>query len=189
MPDAQTINGASELALRDIHLPDSTLWWPPAPGWWLLLFLIIVIVTSVYFFLRQRKKKKLSALYLAKQELNRIENTFSSEKDKSKLIKQLSELIRRVSISVFHRNESASLTGKQWLLFLDDLMGDDSFSNGIGKVLIEAPYQAAPAYDEQALLQLISKWIDSVQVNKANNANQTSHQMNQAKAGNKRNKA
>jgi hypothetical protein len=168
-PDAQTINGAknsaNELALRDIHLPDSILWWPPAPGWWILLFLIIVIAVSIYFFLRQRKKKRLSALYLAKQELGRIENAFSTEKDKSKLIKQLSELIRRVSISLFHRHESASLTGKEWLLFLDDLMGDDSFSNGIGKVLIEAPYQAEPEYDEQALLQLISKWIDSVQTN------------------------
>ena len=167
IPDAQTINGASELALRDIHLPDSALWWPPAPGWWILLFLIIVIAVSIYFFLRQRKKKRLSALYMAKQELERIEKSFSSEKDKSKLIKQLSELIRRVSISVFHRNESASLTGKEWLLFLDDLMGDDSFSNGIGKVLIEAPYQAAPTYDEQALLQLISNWMDSVQAKKA----------------------
>ena len=186
MPDNQAVNSVNELALRDIHLPDSTLWWAPAPGWWILLFLIIVIITSIYFFLRQRKKKRLSALYLAKQELDRIEKSFSSEKDKSKLIKELSELIRRVSISVFHRNESASLTGKEWLLFLDDLMDNDSFSNGIGKVLIEAPYQAAPTYDEQALLQLISNWMDSVQ---KNNANQANHKMNQAKARNKRNKA
>lgn len=172
-PDNQTVNSVNELALRDIHLPGSTLWWPPAPGWWVLLFLIIVITVSVCFFLRQRKKKKLSALYLAKQELERIENTFFSEKDKTKLIKELSELIRRVSISVFHRNESAALTGKEWLLFLDDLMGDDSFSNGIGKILIEAPYQATPIYDEQALLQLISNWINSIQT----------------KSGSKRNKA
>lgn len=176
MPDNQAANSVNELALRDIHLPDSILWWPPAPGWWILLLLIIVIVALVCFFLRQRKKKRLSALYLAKQELSRIESGFALEKDKSELIKELSELIRRVSISLFHRNESASLTGEGWLFFLDDLMGDDSFSNGIGKVLIEAPYQEAPAYDEQALLQLVSNWIDSVQTN-------------QTKVGNKRNKA
>ena len=109
-----------------------------------------------------RKKKKLSAMYLAKEELTRIENTFASEKNKSKLIKELSELIRRVTISVFHRNESASLTGEEWLLFLDKINGDDSFSKGAGRVLIEAPYQSSPDYDEQALLQLIKRWIESV---------------------------
>ena len=166
-PESQTVNGADALPLRDIHLPDSSLWWPPAPGWWILLFLIIVTCAAVYFFLSQRKKKRLSAMYLAKQELERIEHAFAKEKDKSKLVKELSELIRRISISLFQRNESASLTGKEWLLFLDDLNGDDSFSNGIGKVLIEAPYQSEPNYDEQALLQLISNWIESVQTVKS----------------------
>ena len=154
---------SNELALRDIHLPDTALWWPPAPGWWILLFLIIATVISVYFLLRQRKRKKLSAMYLAKQELSRIETNFASEKDKTKLVKELSELIRRLSISLFYRSESASLTGKEWLLFLDNINGDVSFSNGIGKVLIEAPYQANPEYDEQALLKLVSNWIESIQ--------------------------
>lgn len=162
-PDIQ-VAGANELALRDIHLPDTSLWWPPAPGWWILLLLTIVIVVLVFLFLQQRNKKRFSAIYLAKQELNRIESSFIKEKDKSILIKELSELIRRVSISVFHRNESASLTGKEWLLFLDSINGDDSFSAGIGKVLIEAPYQSNPDYDEQALLNLIANWIESAQV-------------------------
>ena len=162
IPDSQTVNSTDALALRDIHLPDSTLWWPPAPGWWILFLLVIIALVSIYYFLRQRKKTKLSAMYLAKQELEQIENIFNKEKDKLRLVKDLSELIRRVSISVFQRNESASLTGKEWLLFLDNVSDDDSFSNGVGRVLIEAPYQAKPDYDEQALLQLVTQWIDSV---------------------------
>lgn len=153
---------ANELALRDIHLPETSLWWPPAPGWWILLVLIIILIVTVYYFLQRVKKKKLSAIYLAKQELDNINKDFAVKKDKSKLIKELSELIRRVTISVYNRNESASLTGEDWLLFLDNLNGDDAFSNGIGRVLIEAPYQAKPDYDENALLILISNWIESV---------------------------
>lgn len=167
MPDNPVANNADALPLRDIHLPDSTLWWPPAPGWWILLFLVITLIVSIYFFIRQRKKKKLSAVYLARQELSRIENIFTQEKDKSKLIKDLSELIRRLSISVFNRSESASLTGDDWLQFLDNSNGGDAFTNGIGRALIEAPYQAAPDYDEQALLQLVARWIDSVQTKAA----------------------
>jgi uncharacterized protein DUF4381 len=155
----------STLALRDIHLPDSVLWWPPAPGWWILLFLIIIIVLSVLFFIRRKRQQRNSAIYLAKQELTRIENEFKSKQDKSVLVKEISELIRRVSISLFKRNESASLTGEDWLLFLDQLNGDKSFTNGIGRVLIEAPYQAKPDYDEKALLNLVSSWVDSASKN------------------------
>jgi len=151
------------LPLRDIHLPDSVLWWPPAPGWWLLLLLIIVTGLSVFLFIRRRHNYRISAIYLAKQELSRIENDYNSNHDKSRLVKELSELIRRISISLFNRHESASLTGNDWLLFLDNLNGDHSFSNGIGRILIEAPYQAKPEYDEVALLALVESWIDSAQ--------------------------
>jgi hypothetical protein len=151
------------LPLRDIHLPDTILWWPPAPGWWLLFSLIIITVFSVFYIIRHRRNQRLSAIYMAKRELERIEEEFKSNKDKSILIKDISELIRRVTISLFNRAESASLTGKQWLSFLDQLNGDNSFTNGIGRVLIEAPYQANPEYDEKELLFLISAWIDSAQ--------------------------
>ena len=93
--------------------------------------------------------------------------------------KEISELIRRVSISLFKREESASLTGQNWLLFLDQLNGDKSFSNGIGKTLIEAPYQAKPDYDAVELLALISSWIDSAKKNTVIQ-NNVSHKRNQS---------
>ncbi|MBL1141188.1 MAG: DUF4381 domain-containing protein [Proteobacteria bacterium] len=162
----------SNLPLRDIHLPDAVLWWPPAPGWWILSFLVLLITLSVFLYIRRRRKHRMSAIYLAKQELNRIENEFKSNQDKSVLVKQISELIRRVSISLFNRNESASLTGNDWLFFLDELNGDESFTKGIGRVLIEAPYQADPDYDEKDLLNLISTWIDLANKNRSKKGDQ-----------------
>jgi len=156
------------LPLRDIHLPDTLLWWPLAPGWWILLLLTTILAVSLFFFIRRRRKHRISAVYLAKQELERIENEYKLNQDKSILVKEISELIRRVSISLFKRNESASLTGQDWLLFLDQLKRDNSFSQGIGNVLIAAPYQAKPDYDATALLGLIASWIDGAQKNNAN---------------------
>lgn len=153
------------LALRDIHLPNTALWWPPATGWWILLLLVVLIITAVFFLIRHRRRHRISAVYLAKLELERIENEFKLNQDKSSLVKEVSELIRRLSISLFKRNESASLTGQDWLLFLDNLNGDKSFSNGIGQILIAAPYQAKPDYDENELLHLISEWIESAAKN------------------------
>jgi Domain of unknown function (DUF4381) len=162
----------STLELRDIHLPDSVLWWPPAPGWWIVLLLILIIAYAVYFFIRKRQKKRLSAIYLAKQELSQIEYEYNKNQDKSFLVKEVSALIRRVSISLFNRNESASLTGREWLVFLDKLNGDTAFSEGVGKVLVEAPYQPKPDFDDKKLLSLISTWLDSAQSNTGNKGNQ-----------------
>ncbi len=161
------------LALRDIHLPDSILWWPLAPGWWILLLLIIITVASVFFLIQHRRKHRTSAVTLAKQELERIENEFNSNQDKSILVKEISELIRRVSISLFKRDESASLTGQDWLLFLDNLNDGESFSNGIGRVLIEAPYQAKADYDATELLNLTSSWIDCANRNSLSNSDRS----------------
>ena len=157
-----------KLALRDIHLPDSLSWWPLAPGWWILLFLIVILVMAVFYFIRRRRNMRMSAIYLAKEELSRIEKEFKSNQDKVNLVQEISELIRRVSISLSNRSESASLTGEKWLLFLNELNGDESFTKGIGRVLIEAPYQNKPNYNEKELLSLISAWIDSAKSNTSN---------------------
>jgi uncharacterized protein DUF4381 len=163
----QTTDPAT-LALRDIHLPDSVSWWPLAPGWWVLLLLIIIIIVFVIFLVRYRQNYRASAVRLAKLELERIEKEFKSNKDKSSLIQELSKLVRRVSISLFKRSESASLTGQDWLLFLDQLNGDNSFSNGVGRFLIEAPYRDTVDYDATELLKLISSWIDSADKSSVN---------------------
>ncbi len=154
------------LALRDIHLPDPVSWWPLAPGWWILLLSTIVTGSMIVYFIRRRRSQRSSAVYLAKQELDRIKNEFVLNQDKSILVKELSELIRRLSISVFKRDETASLTGQDWLEFLDQDTENKLFSNGTGRILIEAPYQARPDFDSTELLHLISEWIESVSSSK-----------------------
>ncbi len=152
----------ASLPLRDIHLPDPVSWWPLAPGWWALMILLVVVVLLVMYFIQRYRNYKISALYLAKQELERIKTNFSIKQDKPKLVKEISELIRRMSISLFPREESAGLTGKEWLKFLDESSTNNEFQNGIGRVLIEAPYQANPEFSSNELIDLISTWIEAV---------------------------
>ena len=149
------------LPLHDIHLPEPVSWWPLAPGWWILLLLIIVTVSLITLFIQRRRNHRSSAIYLARLELKRIKNEFDLDQDKSILVKELSELIRRLSISIFKRDEAASLTGQAWLEYLDQFTENKSFSRGVGRIFIEAPYQARPDYDSTELLLLISSWIES----------------------------
>lgn len=152
----------ASLPLRDIHLPDAISWWPLAPGWWISLLLVIILITLIVYFVRRYRNHKLSALYLANKELEQIKNNFDANQNKIVLVKALSELIRRVSISVFQRQETAGLTGEEWLTFLDRYTENNAFNNGIGRVLIEAPYQANPDFNSNELLELISSWLDAV---------------------------
>jgi len=151
----------SSLPLRDIHLPDPVSLWPLAPGWWALIILLVIVLVLTMYLFRRYHNHKISAPYLAKQELERIKNHFNSNQDKSNLVKELSELIRRLSISIFPREKSAGLTGEEWLKFLDEYSVKNEFNNGIGRVLIEAPYQADPEFNSNELIDLISTWIES----------------------------
>ncbi len=158
----------ASLPLRDIHLPDPVSLWPLAPGWWALMILLVTVTLLTMYFIRRYRNHKISALYLAKQELERIKTDFNINNDKSNLVKELSELIRRLSISIFPREESAGLTGEEWLKFLDQYSDKNEFDTGIGRVLIEAPYQADPEFNSNELLALIATWVESVGKRKGN---------------------
>jgi hypothetical protein len=41
--------------LRDIHVPQVSMWWPLAPGWWVLLALLAAAIVAGVFFLRRRR--------------------------------------------------------------------------------------------------------------------------------------
>ena len=152
----------ASLPLRDIHLPEPVSWWPLAPGWWLLMLLIIMVIALVVFFIRKKKARQTSAIFLARSELHRIRTEYSTNRDKTSLAKELSELLRRVSISIYPRSDTASLTGEAWLGFLDQHNDENLFSKGSGRILIDAPYQSNPEYDSEKLIELVTVWIDSV---------------------------
>ena len=72
-----------------------------------------------------------SAVALAQNEMDRIKTEFNRNQDKAILARELSELLRRISISVFPRTDTAALTGEVWLSFLDEHSVEKSFCDGI----------------------------------------------------------
>ena len=145
------------LPLRDIHLPDPIGWWPLAPGWWLLLIgipTLLIFSIGLWRFIRRKTVKKLA--------LAELESIVQSQTDAREKVQQLAILMRRISLSVYQREEVASLVGEQWLSFLDGLMGDKQFSEGAGRLFIEAPYRREAQADMDALFSLCRQFIKSL---------------------------
>ncbi len=165
------MNDPLELPLRDIHLPDYVSIWPLAYGWWVLIAVIIITGSLAVFFYLRNKKRKLSAITLARAEFLNIFNEYEKNRDSLKFIKQVSVLFRRLSISLFPRTEVASLTGDNWLEFLDSKISGKPFTQGKGRIIIEAPYrQNIESDDVNEFIQHSRDWVESASTFKESKA-------------------
>jgi len=145
------------LPLRDIHIPEPISWWPPAIGWWVLAVLIPLSLYLLYRLYKRLTRK--TALKAAKKQFKQLqENQELSPQDK---LIQLASLLRRIAVSLYPRAEVASLTGEQWMNFLDASLQHPEFKQGIGLLLVDAPYRRSPNLAElDALFSLCETWIN-----------------------------
>ncbi|MDX2504146.1 MAG: DUF4381 domain-containing protein [Gammaproteobacteria bacterium] len=168
--------------LADINLPETISFWPVAPGWWILLGLVIIIIfLTIYLIKRKpaiptptRKELKSQAM----QELHAIKAAYESQPPQSEAsahdcIKKLSIFLRRYALSLYQRENVASLTDEDWLSLLDQIYAYNSnknsnkssytsidealFSNKFASLLTQAPYQSnTKAIDTKLLTELFS---------------------------------
>lgn len=149
---------ASSLPLRDIHLPEPVSWWPLAPGWWLVLGLVVILGLVLLWVRHLRRYQSIAKLARRQLQLLRSDSALS----KSDKIRALSILMRRISISAFPRMESASLTGAEWLRFLDSRLTEKAFSEGPGRTLLDGPYKPSGKIDLAPLFQVCEKWVETL---------------------------
>lgn len=161
------------LQLRDIHLPSSPDIWPPAPGWWLLATLILFLIGWSYLkysAYRRRKQLLKQQRQTVFEALKPIEEKLLNKRneDINKDIGELNILLRQLALMHFPQNEIASLSGKQWLAFLDKSGATQQFSDGAGRLLADIPYQAEAKYISQkeakALIELVKSWIQKAEI-------------------------
>ena len=147
-----------ELAtLRDIHLPEPISWWPIAPGWYLLILVLIAVIAILVYFVRcsyrngQAKRKALELLH-------RYEQDYQREANSQLTSLRVSELLRRVALVYFPREEVAGLRGEAWLAFLTRTSKKIDFK-ALDDYLLVLPYQPAEAIDLKPLFSKVKQWI------------------------------
>lgn len=97
--------------LKDIHLAEPASWWPLAWGWWVLIVLVTMsVIFSIFVIIQFRRRRfaKRKGLKLLKQ-INPNDADWPI---------QLHQLLRRVCLSYYPTEQTASLFGEKWVSFL-----------------------------------------------------------------------
>lgn len=147
----------TQLPLRDIHIPEAIGLWPPAIGWWVLAVLIPLAIYLSYKLYKYITRK--TALKSVKKQIKALK--INQDLGEQQKLIELSSLMRRTAVSIFPREDVASLTGEKWLNFLDKKLANTSFNTETGQLLVDAAYRKAPNLNElMVLFDLCEDWLN-----------------------------
>jgi hypothetical protein len=136
--------------LRDIVLPPPVPFWPPAPGWWVIGAGLLAALTIAFWHALQAWRAN-AYRREALRELSRLP-------DPSGLL----PLLKRAALVAYGREAVASLTGTDFLAFLDRTGVTTAFTGGPTALLaqrIYAPDSPIPADAAESALADARDWL------------------------------
>ena len=147
----QEQDGASLSRLHDVIEPEALSLWPPAPIWWVLVGVVLAwVLLAIVWGWRLYRGQAYRRAALA--ELASIQ---------PHALELLPALLKRTALAGFPREQVASLSGKDWLSFLDRTSGTTAFTNGAGRLLLSLTYESKQPDPTEAarLIEVARGWI------------------------------
>lgn len=165
--DKSVMQGAAQaptLELRDIHLPGDPSIWPLAPGWWLLIIIACVVL---YFAIKKLTKfrQQKHMIYLLQSELSNIRNDFKKHNNKHTLAGHVSALLNRFVKYVLNDSIATSLTGKDWINYLNSRVKSEVF-NKFEVELTQAQYMKNVDFDVPSLIATVRNYFPQAMKNR-----------------------
>lgn len=143
--------------LKDIHWPVPVGWRPLAPGWYVLMCLVALLVVGLsYFFYKKTRhaKPKRQAMAL----LHQYKQYYEKDHNAQLASVRISELLKRVALVYFPREQVASLHGEAWIGFLNRTAKGVDFLS-VQSMLLDLPFKPAESVDLAPLFQVAERWI------------------------------
>jgi hypothetical protein len=139
---------AQHLALNAIHVPPAPSWWPPAPGWCLLAAVALLAAAFACWRIARRRwrRRRWATLF---------DTTIASADTPVAQVAAMSELLRRGARQV--QPSADTLSGDDWLHFLDRGLPQPVFAAGAGALLRDGGYRRALSVAEVEALRVVSR--------------------------------
>jgi hypothetical protein len=141
----------------DFSVPEPVSYWPQTTAW-LVLFFFVLSLTLIFSWCHWVKYKNNAYRRQAVKELDLV----TQHGNVPQQISAIANIIKRVALVSFDRDQVAETFGVAWLAFLDQSCVGVQFSKGAGKHLLSGPYQkTVDATQEEIndLVVLTGKWI------------------------------
>lgn len=150
--------------LQPIIMPAAISWWPLAIGWWLLIVAVIISVVTWRYLIRLRAQQitqpssdplRDSALV----QLHVLVKPYGGEQA-GPWLQQLNQLLKRICATRYPTYASHTLSGREWLAFLDSRCPAAGLTRWM--VLVQGAYQPDCRLDDKSISQLqqaIDTWI------------------------------
>jgi Domain of unknown function (DUF4381) len=134
--------------LHDFYQPPAPAWTPQTFGWYVLFVVAGLLV--IWVVVHQTRK------WLA----NRYRRAALRQLDLLP-VNELSALLKRTALAAWPRERVASLSGAEWLRFLNEAAGDETFHSPPANRVEELALQPVTLSneDEHALREAAATWI------------------------------
>lgn len=148
------------LSLRDIQPPLEPAWWYLSPATIGLIGFVVVGTVVLWLVYRQRRMDRL--FDRASCELERIVAEHEDAGDDREFALDLALWLKRVALIAFPDRQLESASGRRWLEFLDQSMGDTRFTRGGGCIFGGAVYRERLYVDATETVDICRQWLTSI---------------------------
>lgn len=150
--------------LRDIRTVHEVSPFPLGMGWWILLLLTLFIIAINIYLFYQRSLYRKSWKFALEKELDDLSKSLKKNSPFKEVISYINEILKRIAIHYYGRNETASLQGQNWLKWLS--ARDPEGFNWVkkGEMLVNYPYMpenkiSVHKRDIVQILKAIKPWL------------------------------
>jgi len=147
--------------IDEIIVPDSVSWWPSAPGWQALgvIIILLLIVQATRWAKRWWRNRYRSE---ALRQLAPVHRQAGGQLQD--VVAVLPYYIKVTALQAYPREDVASLSGDDWLAFLDANYSGPFFSKGAGKKLLSVSYLPREQWqlndkESETLIKMSRQWI------------------------------